>query len=121
MLRPGRKLQVVDLPREHRFDEETANCPCDFIERCRSHFMQTAHAHLQHRSRCEHMRQRQSSGSSKARGSSSPDRVASMMLSARSDHSCARSALNGTAKCSHSHVSAFSTVNSAGAITSRYA
>src|SRR5262249_55383101 len=79
------------------------------------------HGHLQHRSLCGHIRQRQSSGSSKARGSSSPARVASMMLTARSDQSCARSASNGTRKCSHSQVSAFVTVNSAGLVILRYA
>src|SRR5215813_3456073 len=74
-----------------------------------------------HRSLWGHMRQRQSSGSSKPRGSNSPARVASMMLAARSDQSCARSALYGTRKCSHSHVSGFVTVNSAGLVISRYA
>src|SRR5262249_20958636 len=43
-----------------------------------------AHVVLQQRSRWLHTLHRQSSGSSKARGSNSPARVASMMLTARS-------------------------------------
>src|SRR5262249_43453993 len=78
------------------------------------------HVAPQHRWRWLHTRHRQSSGSSKARGSNSPARVASIMLTARSLQNCARSALNGTRKCSHSQVSAFVTVNSAGLVISRY-
>src|SRR5262249_38659442 len=80
-----------------------------------------SHGCPQHRLTCEHCLHGHVSGSSKRRGSSSPARVASMMLTARSLQNCARSASNGTRKCSHSQVSAFVTVNSAGLVISRSA
>src|SRR5262245_53347521 len=75
--------------------------------------------HRQHLSRWLHMRQCQSCGLSKPRGSSSLARVASMILTVRSLHACAPSALNGTKKCNRSQVSALSAVKSAGLVMSR--
>src|SRR5215475_10279139 len=80
-----------------------------------------SHLVPQHRSRWAHCLHGHFSGSSNPRGSSSPARVAAMILAARSLHSCARSASNGTKKCSSSQVSALVTVKSAGLVISRYA
>src|SRR5262249_27016618 len=76
-------------------------------------------AHRQQRSLWEHSRQCQSCGSSNARGSSSPARVAAMILAARSLQSCARSAENGTQKCSCSQVSTLIVLNNAGLVSLR--
>src|SRR5262249_51384914 len=78
------------------------------------------HGLLQHRSRWPHALQRQSAGSSYARGNSSPTRVASIRATARSDQTCACSALNGTKKWRRAQVLPFTAVKIAGcSVTSR--